>query len=470
MAALVSLICLEVARATPPTDRTTFDSNTNTYAELTNSLRAVKQRLEVAEKSFGRSDTNVANLLSDLAGLYDDMGDYAQAASLDQRCLAIREELLGPQNMEVGDVLDDLAYEYQEMGEYDQALPLYQRSLVITEKLVGKEHFDVATTLDNMADVYRLKGDCAHALPLCQRALEIRKKVLGEDHPDLTDSLHTLAAIRRELGDYNEALALCEQAIAIGEKHLGPEHPMVAENIFLSGQIHCDIGNYAEAASACRRAISIDERNSGPENPDVIEELTELATVLGKQRNFEQSISNFVEVFKRQRHYFVGQIVALPDSTALHSIQVSFQSAEIFHSVCAEAPAGSSVGTCRAGAEELALNKAFLEEVRAAQAALDADPRTSTKELLIQYRTATIQLDRLKQSSLSLPQREIKRRALQDELNQLETALAERAELVATTVHERNLTLTDIARNLPPQSALLDFVQYHNFDLATTTN
>ncbi len=191
---------------------------------------------------------------------------------------------------------------------------------------------------------------------------------------------------------------------------------------------------------------------------------------MGKQRDFEQSISTFVEASKRQLHYFIGQLVALPDSSALRSIQDSFQSAEIFNSVCAEAPASAWSTACFAGAERLALSKAFLEEVRAAQAALDADPRTTTKELRSRYRTASIRLDRLKQSGLSLPQRETRRRALQDELNQLETALAERAESVAVTVRERNLTLTDIARTLPPQSALLDFVQYRKFDLAATTN
>ena len=38
--------------------------------------------------------------------------------------------------------------------------------------------------------------------------------------------------------------------------------------------------------------------------------------------------------------------------------------------------------------------------------------------------------------------------------------------MVAQTIHERNLTLTDIARSLPPQSALVDFIQYRRYDFA----
>ena len=45
-----------------------------------------------------------------------------------------------------------------------------------------------------------------------------------------------------------------------------------------------------------------------------------------------------------------------------------------------------------------------------------------------------------------------------------------RVALVAQTVRERNLKLADIARGLPPQSALVDFIQYRPYDFAAKTN
>ena len=59
---------------------------------------------------------------------------------------------------------------------------------------------------------------------------------------------------------------------------------------------------------------------------------------------------------------------------------------------------------------------------------------------------------------------------MQSESDQLETKLAEAVGLVAQTIRERNLTLTDIARSLPPQSALLDFIQYRRYDFAAKTD
>lgn len=448
----------------------TFDYDTRTYAEVTNSIQQVQQRLEVAEKTLGNDNTNVADLLSDLAGFYDDSGDFAQAASLDQRCLAIREKLLGPEQMGVANVLDDLAWEYREMGDYERALPLFQQSLVNTEKLVGQENYDVATTMNNIADVYRLEGDYAQALPLCQRALEIRQKVLGQDHTDVSDSLVTLAGIYHGLGDDQKALPLCQRSIDICEKRLGPDQPLVTDSLFLLGQIQLDLGNYSEASSAFHRALAIDEKYSGPEDPDALEVLGELAVLFEKQHDFERSLSTSIELFKRQRHYFVGQILALSDPDALRSIQNSFQSVEIFHSVCAEASAMNLDNARIAGATELALNKALLEEVRAAQAAFEADPRTATKTLREQYRAAQFQLEHLGQGGLEKMQLEVRQRELQDELSQTEAKLGERIGLVAQTIRERSLTLNDIARNLPSQSVLMDFIQYRRYDFAAKTN
>jgi len=124
--------------------KTTFEyKDSKSYTELTNSIRELIQNLDSAEKTLGRSNTHVANLLSELASLYDDPGDYAQAMRLNQWSLSILEESLGSQHMDVADVLNDLAWEYREIGDYGRALTLFQRSLVVTEKLVGSEHVEV---------------------------------------------------------------------------------------------------------------------------------------------------------------------------------------------------------------------------------------------------------------------------------------------------------------------------------------
>ena len=47
--------------------------------------------------------------LNNLAALYDDQGNYAEAAPLYRRSLAIRENTLGPEHPDVAKVLDNYA-------------------------------------------------------------------------------------------------------------------------------------------------------------------------------------------------------------------------------------------------------------------------------------------------------------------------------------------------------------------------
>ncbi len=143
---------------------------------------------------------------------------------------------------------------------------------------------------------------------------------------------------------------------------------------------------------------------------------------------------------------------------------------EWFHSLCAHGLQRSMPAAASLVAQQLSLNKALLEEIQATQAAIEADPKTSTQRLRERHTAVQDQLARLSESVLDPTERDGKRRGFQDELNQIEIELAERVGSVAQTLRERNLTLTDIALRLPPQSALVDFLQYRRYDFATKTN
>ncbi|MGO9199839.1 MAG: CHAT domain-containing protein [Limisphaerales bacterium] len=121
-------------------------------------------------------------------------------------------------------------------------------------------------------------------------------------------------------------------------------------------------------------------------------------------------------------------------------------------------------------AEQLALNKALLEEIQITQAALDADPRSVTESLRQEYGTALARKARLSGKELDPTHRLDERGELEGELSRLEHQLAECAALVAQTIAERDLTLTNVARRVPPDGVLLDFVQYRRLDFLRMTN
>ena len=70
--------------------------------------------------------------------------------------------------------LNNLALLYDNQGQYAQAEPLYKRSLAIREKALGRGHPDVATSLENIADLYKKTGREKAAEAFEKRAAAIR--------------------------------------------------------------------------------------------------------------------------------------------------------------------------------------------------------------------------------------------------------------------------------------------------------
>ena len=71
---------------------------------------------------------------------------------LPQRALAIQEQALGATHPDVAQSLNNLAILYHDQGQYAEAVPLHQRALAIQEQALGPTHPAVATSLNNLAD------------------------------------------------------------------------------------------------------------------------------------------------------------------------------------------------------------------------------------------------------------------------------------------------------------------------------
>ena len=254
-----------------------------------------EQNLALAEENLSEG---LPTALNNLAGLYQDQGDYARTLLFYERALAIDEKALGSENLHVVETLNNMAVLYQIQGKYGQALPLCVRALAIREKALGPEHPNVATTLNNLAEVYRALGDYTKALPLFERALAIREKVLGPEHPDVATTLNNLALLYQDQGDYAKALPRYKQALAIREKTLAPEHPFVASSLNNLAGHYQDQGDYARALPLYKRALAIREKALGPEHPDVATTLNNLAALYKKQGNYAKAFPLYEQALK----------------------------------------------------------------------------------------------------------------------------------------------------------------------------
>ncbi|MCY1065408.1 serine/threonine-protein kinase [Nannocystis sp. RBIL2] len=217
----------------------------------------------------GASPLEEAHLDSRLAAVDDVVGDYAEAARLHARALAVREQELGPWHPDVARSLVGLAAARHALGELAAAGDLYERALGIEERVFGPEHPDVAMILHNLAGVRYGAGALDDAVRLYERALAISERALGPDHPGVGETLHDLAVVQRARGAVDESLGLQTRALAIYERALGPDHPRTASSLNSLALLRLDMGAPLEAERLYERALAAFERSLGPGHLEV---------------------------------------------------------------------------------------------------------------------------------------------------------------------------------------------------------
>jgi tetratricopeptide (TPR) repeat protein/transcriptional regulator with XRE-family HTH domain len=89
---------------------------------------------EYSERVLEIQSPEVATMLLHLAANHVRAGNYEQAVSFSKRALAIQEQVLGAEHL---DVLLDLANLYSDRGQFAEAEPLYHRALHIQEYLAA---------------------------------------------------------------------------------------------------------------------------------------------------------------------------------------------------------------------------------------------------------------------------------------------------------------------------------------------
>ncbi len=189
-----------------------------------------EQALAVTRKAFGQEHRNVAEILNNLAFLYDAQGNFGRAEELLQQALRIWHATLGEDHPDIASTLNNLGTIYYDSGDYVRAEHFIRRALEMRRKAFGSTHLDVITSLGNLAALYDAQGIYAEAEPLYQEVLAVQRQTLGNIHPDVAQSLRNLAGLYAATERYAEALALLQQAAAIDDLVIGQIFSIGSEN------------------------------------------------------------------------------------------------------------------------------------------------------------------------------------------------------------------------------------------------
>jgi tetratricopeptide (TPR) repeat protein len=457
-----------------------------------------RQALEIWRRVLGENHPAYATALNNLAGLYDAMGDYAKAEPLYRQALEIRRRALGENHPDYATSLNNLAGLFQAMGDYAKAEPLYRQALEIRRRVQGENHPDYAQSLNNLALLYQAMGDYAKAEPLYRQALEIWRRVLGENHPVYAISLNNLAGLYMDMGDYAKAEPLCRQAMEILRRALGENHPEYATSLNNLGLLYHDMGDYAKADPLFRQALEIERRAQGENHPDYATSLNNLAMLYQDMGNYpraEPLIRQAMEVrgrvlgenhpdYAQSLNNLAGLYVAMGDYARAKpllrqalAVQTRFaqealssvgerQRVQLIATLVGSLHGYLSVAVAAGvGPEEIyshVLDFKGVVEAREDEDSLARD-RPELRETLERLAQARAGLARLAFATPSEGRQQEWRKqldALHDRKENLESELARRSSAFRRVQESRRLGAAEVTASLPPESALVDLLDY----------
>ena len=219
-------------------------------------LETSERAAAMAESLFGSDHPRTAIALVSYAGALGKRDRHMKALELYQRALEIRAASHGEHTDGVAQVHSNMAIEFAQLGETKNAEAHFLSAIDIRERLTGPDHIRAARTRFNLAYLY-LNGAPAKAEAQFRRILPIYKMTYGSDHSRVAALHHHLGLAAERQQHVEDAIELFHTARTSFERKLGKGHPKVAMAWTSVGRVELQRGRAEQAVSALDRAQAL---------------------------------------------------------------------------------------------------------------------------------------------------------------------------------------------------------------------
>jgi tetratricopeptide (TPR) repeat protein len=242
---------------------------------------------EILDKASNDIDTGLskdpelqAQMMYVMGDVYDNLGLYQRAQSLQRHTLEIRQRFLGPDSPETLRSMYALARTLEQEGRYAEAETLQRQTVDVQRRILGPANADTLRSMNSLAGVLLDEGKNVEAEELDRGVLDIRRRVLGSEHPSVLESMSNLAKILYREGRYSDAETLQLQTVDIQRRVLGPDHPDTLLSMITLADILTSERRYAEAETLQRQTLDVQRHVLGQEHPYTLASMNNLADIL----------------------------------------------------------------------------------------------------------------------------------------------------------------------------------------------
>jgi eukaryotic-like serine/threonine-protein kinase len=260
-----------------------------------------QRAIEIRRRVFGPERPETLGSMHNLAVVLDHEGHFADAEKLDRETFDLKRRVLGPEHPDTLKSMMNLAVVLDHEGHYAEAERLYRETLDLQRHILGPEHLDALKSMNNLAVVLLDEGHYGEAEKLDRETLDIERRVLGPGHPDTLKSMVNLAVVLVDEGHYAEAEKLDRETLEIERRVLGPEHHDTISSMMNLGSVLDGEGRHPEAEKLYRETLDLQRRMLGPEHPDTLRSLSNLGNTLMEEGRYVEAEKIFRETLDIQK-------------------------------------------------------------------------------------------------------------------------------------------------------------------------
>lgn len=262
-----------------------------------------RRALEIRRTSLPPSDLLLGEALATHAAALRRLGRDGEAEAELREAVAVDRAAAGPQSLDAANIQLRVAEIVLEArGDTAQAESLMRSSLAITRAALG-DHPRTSWAMRDLADLLSLRGQYREATQLALAGLEIQRRTFGPQHPNIAAYSNVLVDVNVRAGHLAEAERVQRELIAIVEHSFGQNHTSYAGVLGDLSDILMARGRYDEAIAARRRSLEIRRRIFGGESSIQGLDVSRLARIYARKREFSTADSLFRVALANQRRY-----------------------------------------------------------------------------------------------------------------------------------------------------------------------
>ncbi len=279
-AALVTDLMVDLFRLTDPAE--TLGDTVTARQLLDEGTRRIERELA------DRPDLQAA-MLSEVAGVYANIGLLDRAERLARRALTLNEVITGPASLETSSNLDQVGRLLAARGQREEAVSYLQRSIDARSRLLDAPDTILARTQSDLAWLLRDLGRHGEAAALFRQALETQRALLDENDPAVASTRFGLAAAYHDQDSLEAAIELFRTTLARFDTSRGRPHPAAATALLTIGMLRLLREDFQGADPLLRSAVTMRTALYGADHPSVLEADIQLGNVTGRLGRFAEA-------------------------------------------------------------------------------------------------------------------------------------------------------------------------------------